>query len=415
MIAGTPYVDLCPADESIESVTIAITGAQRQSGQLVHGDTLTYEPSNLCEVKAPCKLLLTCLTFLVAMTAPASAHGTTASGATNFRTTIQAVTPAVAGISVQVKENGDRLQLVNRTAREVVVLGYSNEPYLKVNQEGVFQNRRSPAVYLNADRYGETNLPGFVDAGAAPDWQKTSSDRVAVWHDHRAHWMSRVLPPSVEGNKSISHAVIPNFSVPLSVNGAPVVITGNVNWIPPKSPWPWFGVVAVVGAVLILLATTKRYALALGLGMTILLLADVTHVVGRFVGGAGPLETRLTEAITTDAASVLAWCTGSWTIVALMKRQDGIAWFVALFSSAVLFIFGGITDSSSLTHSQLVFAWPDSLARLTVAATLGAGASTVGLSGWLIYRNPAVTRFGEHLADDDNASSERNYASSSNE
>jgi hypothetical protein len=57
--------------------------------------------------------------------APAAAH-TIGGGAaaSNYRTTVRGVEPAVAGLQARTTAAGDRLELVNRSGQEVLVLGY---------------------------------------------------------------------------------------------------------------------------------------------------------------------------------------------------------------------------------------------------------------------------------------------------
>ena len=63
------------------------------------------------------------------------------------------------GLRVDVVDAGSRLELENRTGETVQVLGYSDEPYLRIERDGVFENRRSPTLYANADRKGSAAVP----------------------------------------------------------------------------------------------------------------------------------------------------------------------------------------------------------------------------------------------------------------
>lgn len=96
---------------------------------------------------------LVALVSLVAFAAPAGAHSA-AGGADATKTRLLALRPAVAGIDVEVIENGSRVQVTNTADEEVVVLGYQGEPYLRVGPEGVLENH-SPT-----DREGSWPLPG---------------------------------------------------------------------------------------------------------------------------------------------------------------------------------------------------------------------------------------------------------------
>src|SRR5437764_832098 len=88
-----------------------------------------------------------------ASSGPASSAGpSTATGgpiSTNWRSTLEAVTPPVTGVRVSVVDLSQRLKLSNAGPTEVMVLGYHGEPYLRVGPAGVFENVRSPAHFLN--------------------------------------------------------------------------------------------------------------------------------------------------------------------------------------------------------------------------------------------------------------------------
>src|SRR5947209_10016612 len=88
--------------------------------------------------------------WLVGTAAPAAAHSATGGPiSTDWRSTLEAVTPAVTGVRVSVVDLSQRLELSNAGPTEVMVLGYHGEPYLRVGPAGVFENVRSPAHFLN--------------------------------------------------------------------------------------------------------------------------------------------------------------------------------------------------------------------------------------------------------------------------
>ena len=79
-------------------------------------------------------------------------------------TRLESVRPQIPGVDVKVIEAGSRLQLTNDTDTEVVVQGYQGEPYLRVGPKGVFENRKSPATFLNRSRQTSGGPP--VDVGS---------------------------------------------------------------------------------------------------------------------------------------------------------------------------------------------------------------------------------------------------------
>jgi hypothetical protein len=87
--------------------------------------------------------------LVIAGAARADAHTITGVSPTNYRSEIVGVNPRLPGVSVHLLDLGNRVELVNRGATDVIVLGYQGEPYLRVGPAGVFENRRSPSVALN--------------------------------------------------------------------------------------------------------------------------------------------------------------------------------------------------------------------------------------------------------------------------
>jgi len=178
---------------------------------------------------------------------PAGAH----QGNPNFRSVVQRVTPALPGLRVQVLGYDNQMQLTNRTGRTIVVYGYDGEPYARLLADGTVQvNRRSPALYLNEDRYGTTPVPPSANARRAPQW--VTQDRVGtfVWHDHRMHWMAQTTPPQVRSTDRRTRIFA--YAIPLQVGGASGAIAGTLYWVGSPSGFPLAAVVSLV--VLLLLA-----------------------------------------------------------------------------------------------------------------------------------------------------------------
>ena len=118
-------------------------------------------------------------------------------GNPNMRSAVTAITPQTDGITVTVLNNDDRLELHNTSGEDVVIEGYSGEPYARVLGDGtVAVNTNSEAYYLNDDRYGDVKVPKGL--GSEPRWKRLSGTGRFEWHDHRMHWMSRSKPPQVK-------------------------------------------------------------------------------------------------------------------------------------------------------------------------------------------------------------------------
>jgi hypothetical protein len=81
---------------------------------------------------------------LVAGVAPVAAD---AARPTNYRSTVTGVTPTEPDVAAEVTGGDSFLRLRVEAGHAVVVLGYEDEPYLRVNADGsVEENLRSPAT-----------------------------------------------------------------------------------------------------------------------------------------------------------------------------------------------------------------------------------------------------------------------------
>jgi deferrochelatase/peroxidase EfeB len=225
-------------------------------------------------------VLVACLALALWPATPALAHDVGGVGATNFRTTLAGLTPSVPGVSLQVIENGSRLELRNDTSTEVVLLGYSGEPYARVGPAGVFVNDRSPATYLNADRFSITTVPATADPKQPPVWDRVDSQPVFRWHDHRIHWMLTVLPPVVSADPGAFHH-ISTWTIELRYGSRTLTATGALDWVAGPSPWPWFLAMGAIVAGLIAVPLRLRRP------HRVLAAATVAMVVGQFVHGLG--------------------------------------------------------------------------------------------------------------------------------
>ena len=171
----------------------------------------------------------------LALCPAAAAHSD--GGALGFRSTVTGVAPAVEGVVVRVLDADDRLDLTNETGKRLVVLGYEGEPYLEFRDGRVYRNSRSPATYLNDDRFGQVTIPADADPEAEPSWDEVSQRERYEWHDHRIHWMSETLPPKVAAAKDEPHHVF-DWKVPATLDGKPLVISGSLDYEPPPEGKP---------------------------------------------------------------------------------------------------------------------------------------------------------------------------------
>lgn len=187
--------------------------------------------------------------FLLAfIAAPAAAHETP-----KYESVYDGITPSVQGLRIHVLGLDNQYELIDRTGKMVLVYGYEGEPYGRVLPDGTVQvNVRSPAYYLNQDRFGTTKVPPSANAKAAPQWKYQDKTGRFIWHDHRMHWMAHTVPNQVKDQHKKTK--IFNYSIPLSVNGKEEKITGTLFWRGTPKGAPAGAIVALVALVIASLA-----------------------------------------------------------------------------------------------------------------------------------------------------------------
>ncbi|MCU1457308.1 MAG: hypothetical protein JWL73_1400 [Actinomycetia bacterium] len=325
-------------------------------------------------------------TSVVAIPTAASAHGVGGLQPSNYRTDVQKVTPRDPQVTVKAVDLGNRLELTNDGRTDVTVIGYQKEPYLRVGPDGVFENTKSPAVWLNrATKPSAGALPDRYDASAAPQWKRISTGHTARWHDHRAHWMGTSDPAIVTNSPGSRHVVIPHWSIGLRVGNRSGAISGDVLWVPGPAPWPWFGAAAVLAVALVLVSRTRFWRAALVVALSVLLVAEALHVGGTWGGSTAAGWSKSVQ----DIYSVAGWVITALALVFLLRRDDPYDATPAVLIAAVfVFLAGGLTDVTELTRSQIPSTLPEWLSRATTTIALGLGFGVL-VAAALRLRRPA--------------------------
>ena len=339
-------------------------------------------------LRAVAAALVAGIASVVLVASPASAHtsGGGRAEASNYRSTITDVTAPATKVTARVIDAGDRVEVTNRTAQPLIVLGYQGEPYLRLDAEGVFVNRRSPATYLNADRFATTAVPPDADPDAPPDWRLVDRGSTARWHDHRAHWMSQAPPPTVAANPDRTQTIT-EWTISLVFDTEPIELRGTLAWVPAPSPLPWYAG-AVLGAVLIALAGLWRHWRAVLVPATAILVSSVVMLgVGMWWATTEPGVTKvnalaLPTAVIVGAVLAVIWSWGGSRDALLLTAVVGAA------VAALL----GVANFDWLNHSQLPTGLEPTLARATVATSFATGVGVFGMALLRLRLTPASPR-----------------------
>ncbi|RBY74604.1 hypothetical protein DQ238_21625 [Geodermatophilus sp. TF02-6] len=331
---------------------------------------------------------------------PASAHVGGGRAGSDFAARVLAVDPPMPGVSVRVLSFGDEFEVVNPTATDVEVPGYSDEPYLRIGPDGVWRNANSPATWINLDRYGRTSLPPDADPAAAPEWVRVSTEPQYVWHDHRTHWMSPdLLPPAVAADPTAEH-VVSEWVVPMAYGGTPVQVRGELTWSPPPSPWtvwPLCAVLALAGGAAGLLARTPRplgALLLLGSAAALYHAAATPEPPASVSSHAGAVVSALLPALTSVAVAALG-------LLAARRGRGGVTGLLAVVLGWLLLV-QGLPDVDVLWTAHVLTAGPALPARAAVVVLLALGVGCVlgGLAAVRRFREPGRRRAPHPAADE---------------
>jgi len=323
-------------------------------------------------------LLLALVLAAVALVGSAPPALADAAGPTDYRTDIVSVEPATPAIRVTMIGGDAFLRLEQLQPVEVIVLGYQAEPYLRFDPDGtVFENRRSPAVWLNQERYGtEQQLPAFASADARPEWLEVAENGSYSWHDHRSHWMNPLQPPGAEPGDQVLEA-----TVPLDIDGERVVITVASYLLDPPSILPAvIGAVAAVALGAALWRTERLPRMVLGL-----LLAGGTALLGVLAYRAVPAETEPSTLLWMLPAVAAA---STLTVVLVRNRVATTVYLDGLAVVAGATLAGwGFTRLDALRRALIPSDAPASLDRIGITIALLSG-TALGLHGLYGLMNP---------------------------
>jgi hypothetical protein len=194
-------------------------------------------PAALFEGRYPPVVKRAFLCYAIALVFAASAAGHEGPGPAlpGFKATVKGLKPGTRGVTLKVLGGEDQLWLLNRSGKTITIIGYEGEPYLRFTPRGIYQNRNSPATYLNADRFARAVVPRSAHAGAKPVWRRLAKSRAWAWHDHRIHWMSTFPPKEVVEDRQTPRHIF-DWSVPALLESKRIAILGSLDYSPPPNP-----------------------------------------------------------------------------------------------------------------------------------------------------------------------------------
>ena len=168
---------------------------------------------------------------------------------------IDSITPELpAGVQVDIV-GSDTFVRVQSVGHDVMVTGYKNEPYMHITTKGeVFVNDGSQTTLINGNRYGNVDTSSFVES-PNPVWRKIGTNGIAMWHDHRVHWMSPKQPAPID-----TIGTVLEWKVSMSVDGVATTVAGTL-FLREKSSVLWWltGFAALLCAVLLSVRRRREF------------------------------------------------------------------------------------------------------------------------------------------------------------
>ena len=342
----------------------------------------------------------------------AFAHGSGGADASNYDSSVTGIlgrdgsgAELPQGLSWRVVANDALLEVTNDTDEELVVAGYEDEPYLRIDRDGVWMNRNSPAAYLNEDRYAQTPVPDYASADAEPEWVRQSDGNRFAWHDHRIHWMAPSLPPRVRAAPGQT-TTISNWEVPFSWDNQQLAVQGTLQWVPPSPWWPWIAAALTVVslpvvAVLMLRTGPNRRLVMLRVAAAVLAVAiglDVIHAFDDLIA----VPATWSENLYAGFQSAIFILVGSFCARATWRGRDGATTALGIGAGALL-LGVGLTHLNTLTSSQIATVLPEWFARAVTAINLvlvAPAAIAIASSGDLRSPSHAERTTGAPVAED---------------
>jgi hypothetical protein len=317
------------------------------------------------------------LLAVVLVAPPVGAHSLGGVEPSNYRARVLAVRPPVPGLTVEVVDAGTRLRLVNTGPRDVVVLGYQFEPWLRVGPRGVFENSRSPTLQMAGPRRADSPPPAAVDPGGPAAWRQVDPGRSVTWHDHRAHWEADQPPAPVRRAPGSPHVVIPEWTVKLRTGGRLVDVVGEVRWVPGPSPLPWLAGAALLAMAVVAVGRTRRWSDALVAALALVVALDMVQAAGAWAAAQAPLAGKLLSL----GASAAGWVVAGLAIRQLRRHRVESGLFQLLLAAGLLTVVGGLGDLGFLFRSQLASTLPAWAVRAAVTAKIGLGLGALTAAG----------------------------------
>ena len=291
--------------------------------------------------------------LIVLLSAPPAAAHTRAGVATDWVSRID-TTDAVEDVEWKLYPAGEYLGMTNHGATPVTILGYDDEPYLRIGPDGVEQNLNSPTAYLNRRRDGDVAVPPRADPHAPPDWSRITSDPSYQWFDHRVHRMPG------DGRASGTR-----WQIPFIVEGRELALTGTLTYDPGPPWWRWL-VLATVAVLAAAWVASRRSGSVLRATAMVVAGVGLFNLINVWDEIAALPLSRLDIAYGVFHTLLFVGAALTGVVVALRSS----AWLPLWVGSAALAFHQGLLQMQQLGAAELPTVVQPDVIRLAVATSL---------------------------------------------
>jgi len=304
---------------------------------------------------------------LLALVAPpsAGAHIRSDAVAVDYRARVLAVP---ASLAVRIYESDRAVRLTVAPGHSTVVLGYLDEPFVRVTAAGVEVNAAAPTT-------GAAAFTLIHSAG----WQRLSESRSVTWHDNRV----RALPPGIDRAR---------WQIPLLVDGRRVSLQGELWRVREPAWWPWLLIGLPFVLVSLLVFFRRRPAVSSAAAAFGLLAA-----AGLVASGAGlAFDTYASTGKWIALGNELALAVAGVAVIAIGTRvarglAGGALGLLGLAAVALTF--------PVLLHGVVLSVFPATVARVVLALTLWSAVAATAF-GLVVFEDElASAQLGEPLRD----------------
>ncbi len=257
-----------------------------------------------------------------------------------------------AGVHASLQDAGRKLELTVAPKRQVTVLGYEGEPFLRFDRLGVAASVSS--VTARGLRLLRPAYPNGVE------WARLSSGHSFTWAD------TRVWAPAsaLHGRAKVA------WTVPLVDDGRRVDLAGELTKASTPPLWPWVLLAALPLAVAVVAARRRRWFWALACGLAALAGFGTLANLGGFATGGLPVSADRWTLLAVEVTLMLV------AISVLLRPQARLIAVAALAAFAVL---QSLSELAVFRHGIVVSGLPASAVRAAGALALGAGLGAAAL------------------------------------